>query len=204
MIACNFFVSVTVHFQIIYIFVMIEVDSQRLMHFNSTSHPASAWTLQQSREAIDNSQDYRFLIHDRDSIYSHELDVAVRVMGVRILETPFRSPRANSDFERLISSLRRGCLDFLIPMNERHLREILKEYQTHYNQGLPHSSLGPGFPEPRQGLPMPLQKRRHQRPEGDRVMAKPNLAGLHHEYGLDRNNTSRPEECFHMLLQTDR
>jgi putative transposase len=67
-IACDFFVSVTVRFQIIYVFVMMDVGSRRLVHFNVTSHPTAAWTLQQFREAIDNSQDYRFLIHDRDSI----------------------------------------------------------------------------------------------------------------------------------------
>ena len=96
MLACDFFVSVTVRFQIIYVFVMMEVGSRRLVHFNVTSHPTAAWTLQQFREVMDNEQDYRFVIHDRDKIYSQELDLAVRAMGVRILKTPFRSPQANS------------------------------------------------------------------------------------------------------------
>jgi putative transposase len=94
MLACDFFVSVTVHFRMIYVFVIMEVGSRRLLHFNVTSHPTAAWTLQQFREVMDNEQDYRFVIHDRDKIYSQELDLAVRAMGVRILKTSFRSPQA--------------------------------------------------------------------------------------------------------------
>jgi hypothetical protein len=90
--ACDFFVSVTVRFRFIYVFVVMEVGSRRLVHFNVTSHPTAAWTLQQFREVMDNEHAYRFVIHDRDTIYSQNLDLAVRAMGVRVLKTPFRSP----------------------------------------------------------------------------------------------------------------
>ena len=186
MLACDFFVSVTVHFHILYVFVMMEVGSRSLVHFNVTSHPTAAWTLQQFRELLDNEQDYRFVIHDRDKIYSQDLDLAVRAMGARVLKTPFHSAQANSHCERLIGSLRRDCLDFLIPLNERHLRAILKEWKTHYCKARPHASLGPGLPEPRDGLPVPLQKQRHQVPADYQVRAKPILGGLHHEYRLEK------------------
>jgi putative transposase len=185
-VACDFFVSVTARFQVVYVFVIMEVATRRLVHLNVTSHPTAAWTLQQFREAIYDNQGYRFLIHDRDQIYSRELDLAVRDMGVRVLKTPFRSPRANCYCERLIGSLRRGCLDFLIPMSEGHLRRMVKGWQIHYNQARPHSSLEPGFPEPRPGLPVPPQNDRHQFPKGYRVTAKPILGGLHHEYQLEK------------------
>jgi hypothetical protein len=108
------------------VFVVMEVGSRRLMHFNITSHPTAAWTLQQFREVMDNERAYRFVIHDRDKIYSQELDIAIRAMGVRVLKTPFRSPQANSHCERLVGTVRRSCLDYLIPINERHLREFYK------------------------------------------------------------------------------
>ena len=41
----------------------------------------------------------------------------------------------------------RECLDFMIPLGEKHLRRIVAEWVTHYNQGRPHLSLGPGIPE---------------------------------------------------------
>jgi putative transposase len=186
MLACDFFVSVTVRFHILYVFVVMEIGSRRLVHFNVTSHPTAAWTLQQFREVLDNAQDYRFVIHDRDKIYCQDLDLAVRAMGVRILKTPVHSAQANCHCERLIGSLRRDCLDFLIPLNERHLKGILREWKTHYCQARPHTSLGPGLPEPGDGLPVPLQKQRHQIPAGYRVRAKPILGGLHHEYRLEK------------------
>ena len=53
------------------------------------------------------------------------MDAAVTAMGVKVLRTPVRSPRANSMCERLVGTIRRECLDFLIPFSERHLRHIL-------------------------------------------------------------------------------
>jgi putative transposase len=186
MVASDFFVSVTVRFRIIYGLVIMEVGTRRLVHFNVTSHPTAAWTLQQFREAIDNEAGTRFLIHDRDQIYSQELDRLIEDWGVKVLKTPFRSPQANSYCERLIGSLRRGGLDFLIPLSESHLRRMVKDWQIYYNQARPHSSLGPGLPEPRPGLPVPLQEQRHQILTGYQVRAKPILGGLQHEYQLEK------------------
>src|SRR5208282_3681677 len=89
-----------------------------------------------------------FLIHDRDSIYSRDFDAGLKAMDLRILKTPYRAPQANAFCERLIGTVRRECLDFLIPLNEKHLRGVLKEWVAHYNRGQPHSSLGPGIPYP--------------------------------------------------------
>jgi hypothetical protein len=65
-------------------------------------------------------------------------------MGLNILKMPFRAPQANAFCERPVGTIRRECLDFLIPLNESHLRRILKQWVAHYNQSRPHSSLGPG------------------------------------------------------------
>jgi hypothetical protein len=89
---------------------------------------------------------YRFLIHDRDGIFSSRLDAELNGFGVHVLKTPPRTPTANAFCERLIGTIRRECLDYLIPINERHLRKIVNEFVCHYNRGRPHSSLGPGIP----------------------------------------------------------
>jgi putative transposase len=157
-----------------------------MFKFNVAAHPNAAWTLQQFREAINDQQGYRFLVHDRDSMYSQELALGVKAMGVRVLKTPFRSPQAYSYCERLIGGIRRECLDFLIPISEGHVRRALNEWKTHYNQGRPHSSLGPGLPESEQDSPVPLQKHRHQLQEGYRVRSKAILGGLHHESWLEK------------------
>jgi putative transposase len=184
-VACDFFIAVTATFRVFYVFVIMEVGSRRMIHFNVTAHPTADWTLQQFREAITGEQPYRFVLHDRDSIYSPDLDSAVASMGVRVLRTPFRAPQANAFCERLIGTMRRECLDFLIPFGERHLFAILKEWVAHYNRGRPHSSLGPGIPDPGLGY-RAVKLRGHRLPTGYQVTAKSILGGLHHEYRLQR------------------
>ncbi|MEP6962446.1 MAG: integrase core domain-containing protein, partial [Acidobacteriota bacterium] len=185
MIACDFFVSVTASFHILYVFVAMEIGSRRILHTNVTAHPSAEWTNQQMRELIAFDHGYKFLIHDRDSIFSAEVDQTLKDAAVRVLKTPVRSPTANAYCERLIGTIRRECLDYIIPINERHLRRTVKEFATHYNRGRPHSSLGPGIPEPPQTR-IQGRSQGHKLPAGHRVTSTPVLSGLHHEYSLEK------------------
>jgi transposase InsO family protein len=178
-------VADTATFRLLYIFVMIEHESRRLIHVNVTAHPTAQWTLQQFREAIPSDHTYRIVIHDRDAIFSKQVDQGIRHMGLRVLTTPVRTPVANSICERVIGTLRRECLDFVIPLNERHLYGILMKWVHHYNESRPHKSLGPGIPQPSAALPVSLQTSRHHLPPGQRVVARSIMRGLHHEYGFD-------------------
>ena len=92
-IACDFFVVVTATFQLIYVFLIMEVGTRRLLHFNVTRHPTPDWTLQQFRECVTGDEGYRFVIHDRDSIYSKELDASLKALGLVALKTPYKSPQ---------------------------------------------------------------------------------------------------------------
>ncbi|MEP6507651.1 MAG: integrase core domain-containing protein [Gemmatimonadales bacterium] len=156
-----------------------------IRHMNVTAHPSAEWTIQQMRELTAFDHPYKSLIHDRDSIFSAQVDQTLRDAGVRVLKPPVRSPTANAYCERLIGTIRRDCLGYFIPINERHLRRTVKEFAVHYNRGRPHSSLGPGIPESSQAE-IPARLRTHQLPEGHRVMSIPVLGGLHHEYGLQK------------------
>jgi transposase InsO family protein len=149
-VACDFFIVVTASFLILYVFVIMELGARRILHHNVTAHPTSEWTLQQFREALPGDHPDRFVIYDRDSIFSWKLDQAVTDLGVRVLRTPVRAPLANSICERFGGSLRRECLDFLIPLNERQLKKTLNEWGIHHTRGRLHSSLEPGMPEPNQ------------------------------------------------------
>ena len=182
-VACDFFVSVTATFQIIYVFVAMEIGSRRILHFNVTAHPTAEWTIQQFREFLVFDHPYRFLIHDRDGIFSPGLDVELRGFGFRVLKTPRRAPQANTFCERLIGTIRRECLDWIIPLGESHLKRILREFVRHYNRGRPHSSLGPGIPIQAK---IPTGPNRHKLPKDYCVTSTPILGGLHHEYSLER------------------
>ena len=185
-VACDFLASVTASFRMVYVLVVIEIESRKIVHCGVTSNPTAGWTTQRLREAIPWEHPYRFLIHDRDSIFSEALDRSVANMGIRVLKTPVRAPKANAYCERVIGTIRRECLDFLIPISENHVRMILGEWISHYNRGRPHSSLGPGIPEPPEGLPVELQSHRHRLPKEARIAVKPILGGLHHEYRLEK------------------
>jgi putative transposase len=172
-------------FRILYVFVALEIGSRRILHCNVTEHPTAEWTTQQFREILADLHLFRFVLHDRDAIFSGSLDLALKDFGIRLLKTPVRAPKANAFGERLVGTIRRECLDLLIPMNERHLRSILREYVTYYNRGRPHSALGPGIPEPIQ-VELPASGHRHKLPAGTCVAKSAILGGLHHDYRLEK------------------
>jgi hypothetical protein len=60
------------------------------------------------------------VIHDRDAIYSKDVDLLLKTTGLQILETPTQSPQAHAFCERLIGTIRRECLDFIIPLSGSH------------------------------------------------------------------------------------
>jgi transposase InsO family protein len=186
-VACDFMMAVTARFQFLYVLVMLEVGSRRILHCNVTAHPTTEWTLQQFREALPGENSHRFMIHDRDAIFSAELDEElVKGLGVKVLRTPPQSPQANAFCERLVGTMRRECLDFLIPLNERHLRRMLREWVRHYNSGRPHSRLGPGIPD-RGKSSVRLRQCQNSTPATSiEVVARPVLSGLHHEYSWKR------------------
>jgi transposase InsO family protein len=183
-IACDFFVTITATFRVLYVFVVLDVGTRRILHWNVTDHPTAAWTSQQFRMTVSGDAPHRFVIHDRDSIYSEGVDRTIEAMGLTILKTPARSPQANAFCERVIGTIRRECLDWMIPLNEEHVRSILRQWVVHYNRGRPHMSLGPGIPD-RSGNDLTPLSCGHRIRDGHRVRAEPVLGGLHHEYDLE-------------------
>ena len=107
---------------------------------------------------------------------------AVLIQIFRIFP-PFSTQIGKQIGKQSASAVRREHLDFMISLNERHLRRLLTEWVIHYNKGRPHSSLGPGMPHPSVALPV-ASPSRHQIPHDHRVVTKPVLGGLHHEYGI--------------------
>jgi putative transposase len=96
-ISCDFLVAITATFRQLYVFVVIEHRSRRLIHCNVTAHPTAAWTLQQLRETVGLEAGYEYLLHDRDSIFATHLDDSITKLGVKVLRSPPRSPTAKEN-----------------------------------------------------------------------------------------------------------
>jgi hypothetical protein len=91
-----------------------------------TAHPTTRWTLQQLREAVGLEERYQYLLHDCDGIFAKHLDDSVTRLGVTVLKSPPQCPAASAICERVIGTIRRECLDWLIPLSALRLRSILR------------------------------------------------------------------------------
>ena len=96
-IACDFCVAVTATFRVLYVFVMIEHASRRLLHVNVTAHPTAQWVIQQCRASIPADHTYRILIHDRDAIFSKAVDQNVKSYGAARHHNASANPGSERD-----------------------------------------------------------------------------------------------------------
>ena len=171
-VAVDFFTVPTATFRVLFAFVVLRHDRRRVVHFNVTAHPTAEWTAQQIVEAFPEDQAPRFLIRDRDSIYGEYFRQRVKHMGIEQVVIAYRSPWQNPYAERLIGSIRRECLNHVIILNERHLKRILRVYLVYYHEARTHLSLDRNAPIEREVEP----------PHRGRVVAIPQVGGLHHRY----------------------
>jgi putative transposase len=158
-------------FGLLYCFFVISHDRRRILHFNVTRHPTSAWIVQQLREAFPYQSAPKFLISDRDAKYGLEVPAAVRSMNISTVRTSWRSPWQNGIAERWMGSCRRDLLDHVIALNERHLKRLVAAYLHYYHDDRTHLGLGKETPS----------RRSHCRPQGH-ITVQPRLGGLHHRY----------------------
>src|SRR5262249_3851317 len=114
----------------------------------------------------------RYLLRDRDQIYGEEFRLRVQGMQIEEVITAPRSPFQNPSAERVIGSIRRECLDHLIIIGEDQLRRILRDYFDYYHNSRPHQSLERNSPTPRE----------IEAPVKGKVIAIPQVVGLHHRY----------------------
>jgi transposase InsO family protein len=170
--ACDFTQIYNLFFAPLFVFVIIELSSRRIVHTAVTAHPTDAWVAQQLREATPWGEHPRFLIRDNDDKYGPHFAVVAAGSGIEILRTPIQAPNANSHCERFLGSLHRECLDHVLILNERHLSKVVREYADFFNHARPHQGIGQAIPVPPQG----------ERPQTGKVIAFPVLGGLHHDY----------------------
>src|SRR5215467_15150195 len=141
MAAFDFFTVPTLRFQVLYCFFIIEHQRRRILHFNATAHPTGDWIVQQLREAPPWPCPYRYILFDRDSKFGGEVREFLKASGIQAVRTRIRSPWQNGVAERWVGSCRREMLDHVIPLHERHVLRLGREYITYYHEDRTHIGL---------------------------------------------------------------
>jgi putative transposase len=168
----DFFTIPTATFGVLYGFIVIDHASRALQRVNVTAHPTAEWTKQQLREAFADHAPVR-LHRDNDRIYGDVVKKLIEDFGIEDHPSAPRSPWQNPYAERVIGSVRRELFDHVIVLNEVHARRLLREYQRYYNHSRTHLSLDKDSP---------MGRRRQKATGGDRIIAIPEVFGLHHRY----------------------
>ncbi|MFC9493570.1 integrase core domain-containing protein [Streptomyces sp. NPDC056982] len=150
-IAADFFHVDTITGSRLYALAFLEHGTRRLHITGVTAHPTAQWATQQARNLADDLgsrvESLRFVLRDRDSKYTSSFDAVFEAEGMDVLLSAPQAPRMNAHCERVIGTIRREALDHVLLLNEAHARQVLAEYQDHYNRHRPHRSRDQRPPE---------------------------------------------------------
>lgn len=171
-ISLDFFVVPTATFRVLFVLLILSNDRRNILHFNVTTNPTAYWTARQLLESCGFEEAPKYLIRDRDAIYSKTFSHQANVLNIREVVTAPRSPWQNPYVERVIGSIRRECVNHLIVLGERHLKRVLRAYVDYYNHTRTHLSLEKDAPIARES----------QNIEDGNVISIRRVGGLHHEY----------------------
>jgi putative transposase len=193
--ACDFLTQYTALFAVVYIFVVMEIGSRRIVHVNVTTNPTLSWVKQQIREATAEGRTLRFLVHDNDGIFGQygrpvtvEKDDSTRsyrchldrwldeVIGIEGIPIPYGAPNASAHVERFVRTLREEALDHFIFLTADHIRRVVAEYVRYYNGARPSQAI--------HGIPDPYPELQQPPPKAGKLLALPVLGGIQHDYRL--------------------
>jgi transposase InsO family protein len=125
---------------------VIELATRRVQIVGISAEPDSAWVTQCSRQLTDAADVFllgkRFLLHDRDPLFSEAFRETLAATGVETVRLPPHSPNLNAHAERYVRTIKEACLNRLIFVGERSLRQAIGEFVTHYHHERNHQGLG--------------------------------------------------------------
>lgn len=151
---------------------VIDLKSRTVEITGIVRNPGGAWMKQAARNLTDAGEGFlrnaRYLIHDRDPLFTREFAGILRAGGVEVVRLPAHSPNLNAYAERFVRSIKSECLSKVIPLGERHLRLIVSEYVEHYHLERNHQGLGNQL----------VGRSRGQPPDVGRVACRQRLGGM--------------------------
>jgi len=129
-----------------FVLFMIDLQTRRVEIAGIARQPNGEWMKQIARNLADAEDGFlngvRYLIHDRDPLFTDAFRELLEPSGVETVKLPARSPDRNAYAERFVLSIRSECLDQIIPLGEHHLRKAVREYTEHYHVERNHQGRG--------------------------------------------------------------
>lgn len=151
-----------------YVLFVIDLKTRRVQIAGLVRQPHGVWMKQVARNLTDDVDGFlkgmRYLIHDRDPLFTAEFGDILRATGVKCLKLPAHSPNLNAYAERFVLSIKSECLSKLVPLGEGHLRVAVSEFVEHYHlernhQGLANRLLTPAAPPANGNAPVARRQR---------------------------------------------
>jgi putative transposase len=169
LVSIDFFTVPTISMRVLFVFILLEHDRRKVLHFNVTEHPTGAWTAQQIVEASQT---------ERPPSISSAIATAGTVLKFDCESSRWASRRFSQHREvpgrihtASDSSARfEGCLNHYIVLNARHLKRTLSSYFRYYHESRTHLSLAKQCPFLQEALSV------------GKLVTIPQLGGLHHRY----------------------
>src|ERR1035441_2561812 len=178
--ACDFFTAGLPGGSQAYVLAVIEHATRRIRILGVTLHPTGQWTAQQARNLLmdlrEQADRVRFMLRHCGPDFTAAFDAVLADAGIRTVLCNVQTPRMNAITERWIGGCRRELLDRTLIWNQAHLRQILRQYETHHNQHRPHRSLHGAAPL--KPLPEPSDLALY------RIRRQARVGGLINEYRL--------------------
>jgi putative transposase len=134
------------------VLVMIDYATRKVEIAGIIEHPHGAWMKQIAKNLTDPIdgflKDKKYLIHDRDTLFTKEFREILKSAGVKPLRTPPLSPNLTPFVERVIRSIKSECVNRMLIFGERHLEYLVDQYIQHYHNERAHQGLDNEIIEP--------------------------------------------------------
>lgn len=174
----DFLTVETLFLKTLYVFVIIDVHTRKLIDIKVADSPTAKWILNTLKLSMPEDHVPDLVIRDGDKKFGHLVDQGLKNIGVKPIRTPPYAPKAKPHVERVIGSIRRECTDHFLFVGPRHLQKTVEEYKNYYNDSRPHQGINQKVPAVRN-----LQSPSLLKVDGP-VEAKEHLNGLHHSYSI--------------------
>ena len=134
------------------VLVVIDYATRKVEVAGIVQQADGEWMKQMARNLTDPFRGFlrgkKYLIHDRDSLFTRDFATILRQSGVKTVKTSPLAPNLTPYVERFIRSIKSECLDRMLIFGERHLEYVVSEYLQHYHHERPHQGIGNEMIEP--------------------------------------------------------